>query len=73
SVPTGCLVNKDGKPTTNPADLYDGGAIRTFGEHKGYALSLLVEVIGVILSGAGTPISPGYQLQKWRVCPSSPW
>ena len=50
SVPTGCLVNKDGKPTINPADLYDGGAIRTFGDHKGYTLSLLVEVIGGILS-----------------------
>jgi LDH2 family malate/lactate/ureidoglycolate dehydrogenase len=30
------------------------------GGYKGYALSLLVEVLGGILSGAETPIFPGY-------------
>ena len=44
----------------NPADLYDGGAITTFGSYKGYALSLLIEVLGGILSGGDTPIFPQY-------------
>jgi LDH2 family malate/lactate/ureidoglycolate dehydrogenase len=61
-VPVAWLVNKDGKPTDNPSDLYDGGAITTFGDYKGYALSLLIEVLGGILSGGDTPIFPGYNM-----------
>jgi LDH2 family malate/lactate/ureidoglycolate dehydrogenase len=59
-VPSGCLIDREGKSTNDPADLYDGGAILTFGDYKGYALSLLVEVLGGILSGAETPIFPNY-------------
>jgi hydroxycarboxylate dehydrogenase B len=61
-IPIGWLLNKDGEPTENPGDLYEGGAITTFGEYKGYALSLLVEVLGGILSGAETPIFPSYKI-----------
>jgi len=59
-IPLGWIIDQDGNPTDNPSDLYSGGAIQTFGGHKGYALSLLVEVIGGILSGADTPIFPDY-------------
>jgi LDH2 family malate/lactate/ureidoglycolate dehydrogenase len=60
-VQTGWLVDHEGKPTIDPNDLYAGGAILTFGGHKGYALSLLVEVLGGLLSGAETPVFPNYQ------------
>lgn len=60
SIPDNWVVDRNGKPTTNPADLYDGGAILTFGEHKGFSLSLLAEVLAGILSGADTPAFPGY-------------
>ena len=60
NLPPGCLIDKNGLATDNPADLYDGGAITTFGSYKGYALSLLVEVLGGVLSGGDTPIFPGY-------------
>ena len=63
-VPAGWLLDRDGRPTTDPADLYDGGALQTFGGHKGYGLSLMVEVLGGILSGANVPISPGYVPQN---------
>jgi LDH2 family malate/lactate/ureidoglycolate dehydrogenase len=59
-LPPDCLIDKYGRPTDNPAELYDGGAITTFGSYKGYALSLLIEVLGGILSGGETPIFPGY-------------
>lgn len=59
-LPIGCLIDKDGEATDDPADLYDGGAITTFGHYKGYALSLLIEVLGGILSGGETPIFPNY-------------
>jgi uncharacterized oxidoreductase len=61
-LPLGCVIDKDGRPTQDPAALYDGGAITTFGNYKGYALSLLVEVLSGILSGAETPIFPGYKV-----------
>lgn len=51
SVPDNYIVDKDNNPSTNPLDFYDGGFLRTFGEHKGYGLSLLVCLMG-LLSGA---------------------
>lgn len=52
-IPFGWVLNSEGKATDNPADLYNGGALLTFGESKGYALNLLMESVGAALSGAG--------------------
>ena len=52
-IPFGWILNSEGKPTDNPADLYTGGALLTFGESKGYSLNLLMEAAGAALSGAG--------------------
>jgi uncharacterized oxidoreductase len=49
----GLLVDRDGAPTTDPAAFEQGGALVAFGGHKGYGLSLLVEVLAGILSGGG--------------------
>lgn len=59
-LPPGWIIDKAGRPSQTPSDLYDGGAILCFGEYKGFALSLLVEVLGGILTGGETPIFPGY-------------
>lgn len=48
----GLVVTADGKPTTNPADFYDGGAILPFGGHKGGGFSVLAQMLGVGLMGA---------------------
>ena len=61
TLPSGWLIDREGNPSVEPSSLYDGGAILTFGEHKGFALSLLVEILGGILSGAETPIFPDYE------------
>jgi LDH2 family malate/lactate/ureidoglycolate dehydrogenase len=61
-VPEGWLLDSAGRPSTDPADLYDGGAILPAGGHKGYALALLVEVLGGVLAGEGcasTGADPG--------------
>jgi uncharacterized oxidoreductase len=51
-VPEGWIVDKDGKPTTNPKDFYDGGALLTIGEHKGSGLSILTDLLaGAITTG----------------------
>lgn len=60
SIPEGWVLNKDGLPTTNPADLYDGGMLLPAATHKGYALSLLVEFMAGLLTGGGTPVLPGF-------------
>lgn len=60
SIPEGWVLNKDGLPTTNPADLYEGGMLLPAATHKGYALSLLVEYMAGLLTGGGTPVLPGF-------------
>ena len=56
-LPEGYIIDKDGNPSTNPADLYEGGAILPLGGdlvgYKGFGLGLVVEVIAGILSNAG--------------------
>lgn len=61
SIPEGWVLNSAGLPTTNPNDLYDGGMLQPFATYKGYALSLLVELLSGVLTGNGTPVLPGYK------------
>lgn len=51
--PPGWILDKNGRLSDNPDDLYAGGSIVPFGLHKGYAINLLVEALGGALSGAG--------------------
>ena len=60
SIPEGWILNSAGLPSTNPADLYDGGVLLPAATHKGYALSVLVEFMAGLLTGGGTPVLPGY-------------
>jgi uncharacterized oxidoreductase len=50
-LPEGCIIDKDGNPTRNPEDYFEGGAILPMGAHKGYALSLVAELIGEAMLG----------------------
>ncbi|MCX8171478.1 MAG: Ldh family oxidoreductase [Candidatus Bathyarchaeota archaeon] len=56
-IPYGWIIDKDGNPSDNPKDLYDGGALLPLGGdehgHKGFGLGLAVEVLSGILTGAG--------------------
>ena len=45
-LPEGSILDKHGNPSVKTADFYDGGSILPFGSHKGYALSLLVCMLG---------------------------
>ena len=56
-VPEGWIIDRDGAPTTDPADFFDGGALLTAAGHKGYALSLIVDLFAGTLS-AGRASNP---------------
>lgn len=45
-LPEGCILDKDGEPSVLPADFYDGGALLSFGRHKGYALAMFTCLLG---------------------------
>ena len=51
-VPAGWIIDRQGKPTTDPKDFYDGGALLTVGAHKGSGLSIIVDLLaGAISTG----------------------
>tara|TARA_Y100001960_G_C14710965_1_gene846992 strand:- start:118 stop:1185 length:1068 start_codon:yes stop_codon:yes gene_type:complete len=54
-LPEGCVIDRDGNPTRDPQAYFDGGAILPMGRHKGYALSLMAELIGEAMLGPSSP------------------
>lgn len=48
----GVVIDAEGLPTTNPNALQAGGALRSFGTHKGSSIALMVEVLAAALTGA---------------------
>ncbi len=54
-VPEGCLIDAEGRPTTDPKTFYGPppGAILPFGGHKGYGLGIVVEMLAGALTGGG--------------------
>ncbi|HSX53130.1 MAG TPA: Ldh family oxidoreductase [Patescibacteria group bacterium] len=53
-IPKGIGFDKDGKPSTNAAEVLNG-SIATFAGHKGFGLSLFVQLLGSAFSLAGIP------------------
>ncbi|HLZ69241.1 MAG TPA: Ldh family oxidoreductase [Dehalococcoidia bacterium] len=60
-IPLGWILDKQGRPTTDPNDYYDGGIMLPLGGaegHKGYGLSFAVETLASLLPGLGFGIDP---------------
>jgi len=60
-LPPNSLIDKDGRPTTDPNALSQGGALLPFGGHKGYALSLMSVMLSRALIRAGEDTGEGAQ------------
>ncbi len=58
SVPASWIIDMDGKPTTNPADFYDGGSLLTVGQQIGSGLSVIIDLLSGALTG-GRSCDPG--------------
>src|SRR5215470_6229782 len=76
SVPDGWIVDASGQPTTDPAQLKQGGALLPLGGSEGYkgsGLSVIVEILCGLLTGLGFGIDPsgrhndGCFLAAWKV------
>ncbi|MEH6647314.1 malate/lactate/ureidoglycolate dehydrogenase [Sulfitobacter sp.] len=54
-VPEGSVIDAKGNPTTDPSVMFDdaGGSLTTFGQHKGFGLALLGDILGGSFSGGG--------------------
>ena len=58
-VPAGWILDHQGRPTTNPNDLYEpapGGSLQPLGGsagYKGFGLSVMIDILAGGLSGAG--------------------
>jgi len=70
-IPAGWAINREGRNTTNPEDLINGGAMlplgseRERGGHKGYALAMMVDILCGALSGANWgPFAPPFALRQ---------
>lgn len=56
--PAGWIQDREGKSSTNPHELKEGGALlplggdREHGSHKGYCLGAIVDIFSAVLSGA---------------------
>jgi uncharacterized oxidoreductase len=51
-VPEGWIIDRQGRPTTDPKEFYDGGALLTIGGHKGSGLSIVTDLLaGAITTG----------------------
>jgi uncharacterized oxidoreductase len=54
--PEGALLDSAGQPTTDPTVMFAEpvGALLPFGEHKGYGLALMCDLLAGALAGGGT-------------------
>ena len=74
----GQILDRDGNPSTRPDDLYDGGSMLPLGGlmgHKGYGLSVVVDLLGAMLTGgsAGGKRGGGFSnnLTLWAADPDA--
>ena len=65
TLPDKWIIDKNGMPSDNPNDYYDGGAILPMGGmsggHKGYALGFMVALFGGLLGGLGATEASQFQ------------
>jgi len=50
-VPFGTGLNKNGDKTDNPSEIANGGVLLTFGDYKGSAIAMMIELLAAGLAG----------------------
>ena len=64
-IPEGWALTADGAPTTDPAAAIEG-IILPMAQHKGYAISVIMDMLSGVLTGSGfgTQVSGPYQAER---------
>ena len=57
-LPAGWILDREGHPSQQPQDYYEGGMLLPAAGYKGYCLGTFVDIFAGLLSGAGTPTLP---------------
>jgi LDH2 family malate/lactate/ureidoglycolate dehydrogenase len=56
-LPEGLIFDRAGRPTTDPAEFFEGGSLAPLGTphapHKGFGLAMFIDALSGVLSGAG--------------------
>jgi LDH2 family malate/lactate/ureidoglycolate dehydrogenase len=65
SIPPDWAITADGRPTTDPAAAL-AGTILPMGQHKGYVISMMMDVLSGVLTGSGfgTGVAGPYQDER---------
>jgi LDH2 family malate/lactate/ureidoglycolate dehydrogenase/quinol monooxygenase YgiN len=65
-IPLGWGVDRDAQPTDDPARVLDGGWILPIGGHKGFGITMFLEILSGVLTGAriGTEIRDLYNAPR---------
>lgn len=51
TIAEGLVIDRDGRPTTDPNAVLQGGSMLPFGGHKGSAIAIMVELLAAALTG----------------------
>jgi ureidoglycolate dehydrogenase (NAD+) len=51
-IPDTWIVDREGRPSTDPSELLKGGAMQPMAGYKGYGIALLIEILAGVLTGA---------------------
>jgi L-2-hydroxycarboxylate dehydrogenase (NAD+) len=65
-LPAGAAVDKDGKDTTDPKSV---AALKPFGAHKGYGLSLINEIVAAFIGGSTPTLRSKHLNDNDKHCP----
>jgi LDH2 family malate/lactate/ureidoglycolate dehydrogenase len=62
-IPAGWALDKHGNPTTDPTAALDDGVVLPMADHKGYAISFMMDVFSGVLTGSsfGTDVAGPWQ------------
>jgi LDH2 family malate/lactate/ureidoglycolate dehydrogenase len=60
-IPLGYALDREGRPTTDPDVALDGGVVQPIGGPKGSGISMLMDILGGVISGAGCAGDVGNQ------------
>lgn len=63
TIPDHWVVDREGRPSIDPAAFLHGGALTPMAGHKGYGLALLIETLSGLLTGA----SVTRQILRWMI------